>query len=232
MSKVLGLIPAKANSTRLKNKNMRVLGGKTLIERAICGANKSGVIDHLVLSTESKEIFDYAKGLDVHVPFIRPDYLSYDPSGVVDVALHALEELEKKGNIFEHLIILLPSSPFRTAEDIRNAYKKFVTHKMKFLMSVAEYPHTPYEAVTLDEKGIITPEFENYINLPANQLRKAYRSDGALHILDIKAFKKEKSYYAQPLYSYVMSRYNSVDIDNEEDLCWAEYLLEKKIKND
>ena len=111
--RVLGLIPAKGGSIRLPRKNIRKLAGKTLLQRAIEAAQQSGVINHLSVSTEDEQIATEAKQLGVDVPFMRPTYLSKDPYGVVDVALHALDEWERLGKCFQTLVILLPTSPFR-----------------------------------------------------------------------------------------------------------------------
>src|SRR5690242_16704474 len=116
--RVLGLIPAKAGSVRLPGKNIRCLAGKTLLERAVISARKSGVCDRVFVSTESEEVADIAKACGIELPFMRPEHLARDPAGVVEVALHVLDEWEKRGESFDTLVILLPTSPFRLASDI------------------------------------------------------------------------------------------------------------------
>lgn len=224
-SSVLGLIPAKGGSTRLAKKNIRLLGGKPLLAWAAEAAQQSGVIDRLIISTEDESIADVASQLGLEVPFLRPEELARDPAGVVDVALHALAELRSQGEQYETLVIMLPTCPFRTAEDIRGAMSLFHSSRAQFLMSVSPYPHTPFAAMSLDEADRLTPFFPEYIGKKSQELPTAYRCNGALHILNVAAFERERSYYAQPLIGFPMPRERSIDIDTESDLREAERLL-------
>lgn len=222
------LIPAKAASTRLSRKNMRELGGKPLIGWAIDAAKDASVSNHIFVSTEDSEIAEYSRSLGVE-SLVRPNKLAVDPAGVVDVALHAIAECEARGDFFKTLIILLPTCPFRTAYDIQAALQLFKANNGKFLMSVSEYSHTPFSAMDLDDNSILTPFFAAYIGRKSQSMPKAYRANGAIHVLDIPAFQKEKSYYAQPLIGYVMPPERSVDIDTYNDLLYAEFLIKNRV---
>lgn len=226
---MLILIPAKAASTRLKNKNMRLLGGKPLIRWAIDAAQASELPAEIIVSTEDDQISEYVNSCGVEV-LIRPVKLAVDPAGVVDVALHALDVLKQQGRIFNTLVILLPTCPFRTAEHIQSAIKLFNEKNGCFLMSVSEYMHTPFAAMGINQDGLLNPYFSEYIGKKSQQMPVAYRANGAIHVLDVAAFEIAKSYYAQPLIGYVMPQARSIDIDNEEDLKYAEFLLQKGIE--
>lgn len=227
----LGLIPAKGGSTRLAMKNIRLLGGKPLIAWAAEAARESGVIDRLILSTEDQAVADKARDLGIDVPFMRPQELARDPAGVVEVALHALEELENAGEKFNTLIILLPTCPFRTATDVRRAYELFVAHDRPFLMSVAEYSHTPFAAYRLDKNDGLEPVFPEYLNCRSQTMPKAFRPNGAVHVLDVPRFRTAKDYVAQPLVGYVMPRERSVDIDTDADLREAILMLAERAES-
>ncbi|NIA69027.1 acylneuraminate cytidylyltransferase family protein [Pelagibius litoralis] len=221
----LGFIPAKGGSTRLARKNVRNLGGKSLIAWAAEAAWDSGVIDRLVLSTEDEAIADQARALGIDVPFMRPPELARDPAEADDVALHALEALEDAGDTYETIVILLPTCPFRSAEDVRGAYELFTERDRPFVMSVAEFSHTPFAAFQMDAGAGLTPMFQQYLEQPTKTLPKVFRPNGAVHVLDVKAFRTAGSYLAQPLVGYVMPRERSFDIDNEEDFREAEIHL-------
>lgn len=229
--RILGLIPAKGGSERLVKKNIRKLAGRSLIEWAADSANDSGLMDRLILSTESEEIADAARKIGVEVPFMRPRFLAKNPYGVIEVALHALEVLENRREIFDRLIIMLPTAPFRTGNDIRQANAIFEKENGKFLMSVSEFSHTPFAAFTIGKLQTLQPCFPEYLGLQSQEFPKAYRPNGALHILDIPAFQESKSYFSQPLIPYVMDIDRSVDIDTEEDLMWAEFLVSQSLEN-
>jgi len=225
--KTLGLIPAKGGSKRLRRKNILNLGDKPLLGWAIQSALNSGVIDKLVVSTEDDEIANVAIKYGADIPFKRPKELSVDPAGVVDVALHAINQLDSKLKEFDKIVILLPTCPFRTAEDIKNAFDLFTKMKGQFLMSISEYSHTPFSAMGISSNNYLTPYFNQYIGKKSQELPIAYRANGAIHILDIKSFVKYQSYYQQPLIGFTMPRIRSVDIDTKEDLLFAKFILER-----
>jgi len=225
----LGLIPAKGGSTRLAKKNVRALGGKPLIAWAAEAARASGVIDRLVLSTEDADIAEKARGLGIEVPFMRPPELARDPAGVVEVALHALDTLEKGGARYDTIIILLPTCPFRSAADVRAAYELFVERDRPFLMSVSEYSHTPFAAYRMAEGGGLQPVFPEYLELRSQQMPRAYRPNGAVHVLDVARFRAAGTYVAEPLVGYVMPRERSIDIDTDADLREADFLLREGV---
>ncbi len=221
----LGLIPAKGGSTRLAQKNVRLLGGRPLIAWAAEAARGSGVIDRLVLSTEDERVAAEAHALSIDVPFMRPDVLAKDPAGVSDVALHTLDELEKAGETYETIVILLPTCPFRTAGDVRAAYELFVGRGRPFLMSVSEFTHTPFAAFTLTNEGNMEPLFVDYRQQRSQTLPTTFRPNGAVHVLDVAKFRASRDYMADPLVGYPMPRERSFDIDTEDDIREAELFL-------
>lgn len=228
MKNLLILIPAKAASKRLQRKNMQLLGNKPLLKWAIDGAIESELDTDIVVSTEDHEVAVYAESVGVEV-LMRPERLAVDPAGVVDVALYVLESLSTKGRNYKTLIILLPTCPFRSPKDIQDAYSLFKSKKAEFLMSVSEYAHTPFAAMRLDDQDNLGPYFPEFIGRKSQQMPKAYRANGAIHILDVQAFQRERSYYAQPLLGYLMPAGRSVDIDTIDDLRYAEFLLKQQL---
>ncbi len=234
MSKTLTIIPAKLGSTRLPQKNIRQLAGKPLILYTIEAALASGVCGEVMVSTESQKVAEIATEAGASVPFMRPEYLGKDPSGVVDVCLNVLSTYKKQGKIFEKLTILLPTSPFRGIDDIRTANELFEDSHAKFLMSVSEYEHSPYGALRAepDHKNRMIPCFPEYIGRKRHEVPQSYRANGAICIVNATAFKKAGTYYGAPLYVYEMPWYRSIDIDTEIDFNFAEFIIEKRINDD
>ncbi len=223
--RTLCLIPAKGGSTRLARKNVVELGGRPLIGWAINAAVQSGCMDRIVVSTEDEAIADKARSLGAETPFMRPMVLARDPAGVVDVALHALATLREQGDAYQTLVILLPTCPFRSSEDIQNAIGLFRRQGGRFLMSVSRYEHTPFAAMKLSEDGLLNPYFQEYIGRKSQEMPQAVRANGAIHVLDVASFEQVRSYYAQPLLGFEMPWERSVDIDTAHDLRLAESLL-------
>ena len=234
MLRTLTIIPAKLGSTRLPKKNVRKLAGKPLIVYTIEAALSSGVCGEVMVSTESSRVAEIAIAAGAHVPFMRPDYLGKDPSGVVDVCLNVLSTYESLDHSFEKLTILLPTSPFRSADDIRTANKIFKDCGAEFLMSVSEYEHNPYGALRKKsgQDNRMFPCFPEHIGRKRHEVPNCYRANGAICIVDVAAFKSAGTYYGKPLYVYEMPWYRSIDIDTEMDLKFAEFLIEKRMNND
>ena len=178
--RVLGLIPAKAGSVRLPRKNIRPLAGTTLLGRTIHSARKSGICDRILVSTEDKEVADIAEGAGVELPFMRPDYLARDPAGVVDVALHVLDELESRGEGYDTLVILLPTSPFRRAGDITGAMERYLDQEVDFLMSVYTATRWPLTRCPWNAASTLTP---NRNSLSRNSWRCSTRTGSMIDVL-------------------------------------------------
>lgn len=223
--KVLGLIPAKGASTRLPRKNVRPLGGRPLIQWTIDAAKEARLFDRIVVSTEDAEVARLARSAGAEVPFERPGHLAVDPAGVVQVALHALEALQAQGAAFDVICIMLPTCPFRTVGDIRDAFERFRSRPERNLMSVSSFEHTPFNAMGIDAGGMLFPHFPERFGRKSQEQPPAYRPNGALHILDVAWFQQSRSYLAPPIVAYVMPRERSIDIDTEADFAEAESLV-------
>lgn len=225
VNRTLCLIPAKGTSTRLFRKNMSELCGRPLLDWTIQTAHDSGIMNRVIVSTEDQSIASAAKKLGADVPFLRPLDLAKDSVGVAQVALHALAVLREQGETFETLVILLPTCPLRSVEDIRNAFGLFQQQNAKFLMSVSQFTHTPFAALSMNSDKRLSPYFPEYIGRRSQEMPIAFRANGAIHILNVEAFEVTRSYYSEPLIAYEMPRERSIDIDTIEDLKLAESLL-------
>lgn len=228
LGSVLTIIPAKGTSGRLKRKNAILMAGKPLIAYAIETAKKSKLCGEIMVSTEDNEIALLSKKLGATVPFMRPEYLSYDPYEVDDVCLHVLKQYEEIGKTFDTLIILLPTSPFCAVEDIIESIRKFQENDGQFLISVSKMDPHYYHAFTFDEQKLtLSNVFDDNRFFDKTTPPTPVRCNGAVTIVDIKAFKSAGTYYGQPLLGYEMPWERSVDIDTEQDLMFAEWLINK-----
>ena len=126
--KVLGVIPARGGSVGVKRKNLRDLGGLPLVAHSIKSALASEHLTEFCVSTEDEEIANVAKSFDAPVPFVRPLHLAPDVKSEL-VVQHAVEEYEKVGQYFDAVMMLQPTSPFRTSSTIDQAIKMMVEKK-------------------------------------------------------------------------------------------------------
>lgn len=228
--RTLALIPAKEGSRRLPAKNILPLAGVTLLERTIVAAKKSCLFSHISVSTESENVAAIARNAGVEVPFMRPAELARDPAGVVEVALHMLDQLERSGKVFETMVILLPTSPFRLASDITNAMDTYLQLRVDFLMSVVREVHSPLSSLVCDGERLLPlhPEWLNHTGARSTRdTPHLVRSNGAVTIVDVTRFREERNYYAYPLGAYEMPVERSLDIDTELEFAFAEFLAER-----
>ena len=116
--KVLGIIPARGGSKGIPGKNMRLLGGKPLLAYSIEAARASGVIDRLILSTDSEEIAALGREFGAEIPFMRPAELAADDTPMQAVLEHALAGLDEQGWRAEIVVLLQPTAPLRRPEHI------------------------------------------------------------------------------------------------------------------
>jgi N-acylneuraminate cytidylyltransferase/CMP-N,N'-diacetyllegionaminic acid synthase len=230
---VIALIPARGGSKRLPKKNIRPLLGKPLIVWTIEHARASRYIDRVIVSTDDEEIAKIAQKHGAEVPFMRPKELATDEAKGIDVVLHAIEFLDKQLGKDFVLVCLQPTSPLRTSEDIDKALEEFLKNpKAEAIVSVCECEHHPLWSGVLPEdrnmKNFLKPDI---INKNSQELPKYYRLNGAIYIGRASYLRKNKSFFGEKTYAYVMPSFRSVDIDTILDFKFAEFLLREVLEN-
>ena len=135
--KVLALIPARGGSKGIKNKNIADLCGKPLISYTIESAKNSKYIDDIVVTTDSRQIAEVSEKYGAEIPFIRPIELAGDTSKTIDAVIHAIDKLNELKRIYDVLVLLQPTQPLRTYEDIDNSIECFFRNDEKSLVSVS-----------------------------------------------------------------------------------------------
>ncbi len=224
MNKILAVVPARLGSKRLPEKNIKMLNGKPLLAYTIDAIKKSQYINRFVVSTEDTNIAQIAQSFGAEI-INRPKELASDESPTDDVIINVLEQLQKKEQYIPDIIILLqPTSPLRTTEDIDTAIKTFLDSSGESLVSVTEYDHTPYWAFRI-EKGVLKPEFTKGSPKRSQDLPKLYRPNGSIFISRAQTFLEHRSFYTKQILSFIMPRERSIDIDDEFDFSIAEFLL-------
>lgn len=229
--KILAIIPARGGSKGIPKKNIIPLQGKPLIQYTIDAAQKSRFIDKIFLSSDDNEIIAVAKNLGLESGYKRPHRLADDHSTTADAIMDALTWLEEKENYIPDTILLLqPTSPLRTSDDIDGAIRLFEENKHDCLVSVHEMTEHPYECV----QDIDSDEW-SYLSKPETSAtrrqdyqKKFYYINGAIYLTDVKFFKKEKKFIEKSNASfYVMPYERGIDIDEYHHLNLASTILGK-----
>lgn len=225
---IIAIIPARAGSKRLRNKNILPLKGKPLIAYTIEASKEAKIFDRICVSTDSDSIIQITKSMELDVPFKRPDFLSGDKSSSIDVVLHALDFCKKYYNEdFDYVCLLQPTSPLRTAEDITNSYKFFKKKAADSIVSVtiADHPEQFYGHLGMNDE--MTDFVSNLRTQNNSQNSKEYfRLNGAIYIIKVDVLRKQRTFYLyKKCFGYRMKKENSIDIDDIFDFRIAEYFL-------
>ena len=228
--KILGIIPARGGSKGIPRKNIKLLGGKPLLEYTVNAAKNSELLSRVILSSEDAEIIEVAKKLNLEIPFVRPAEFSTDKASSLEVIKHALEYFEAENNYFDAVCLLQTTSPFREKNLIDRALQKFQDEDLDSLISVrevpAEYnPHWVFEEDKNHFLKIATGEKE--IIPQRQQLRKAFYRDGALYITKTSVIQKQNSLYGKRIGYINTTASPYVNLDEPSDWLKAEEILKK-----
>ena len=227
--KFLAIIPARGGSKGIPNKNIMDICGKPLIAYTIEAGKKSKYIDEIVVSTDSNSIKVIAEQYGAKVPFLRPEELSSDTAKSIDVVLHAIDFYKNNNMNFDYIVLLQPTSPLRSFEEVDEAIEKLINYDGKSLVSVCEANENPVLMRTIqDEKlrGVISFEGEN---LRRQDLPTYYIFNGALYINSNEMLIHEKNFVNESTIPYVMDKESSVDIDTMLDARLVEVIIKENM---
>jgi CMP-N,N'-diacetyllegionaminic acid synthase len=231
--KFAAIITARGGSKRLPKKNILELAGKPLIAWTIEAAKKCSKIEDIIVTTDSDEIEKIAIEFGARVPFKRPDELSNDTATSFDVVKHCLDYLnEKEDKQVEYLVLLQPTSPLRSNEDINKAIELLELKNAAAVVSVCPTEHSPLWSNTLDNSLSLDNFLRDEVkNSRSQDLPTYYRLNGAIYVCKVEDFLKEKSFFlSKNSFAYEMSTECSVDIDTQLDFLVADFLLKQKIE--
>ena len=228
------IIPAKLNSTRLRNKNILKLGKKSLLENTIKKAINTKLFDKIIVNTESEKIINKLKVNKKIETIKRPNYLSKDPHTISDVVLFSLEKLKKSGINFESSSILLPTSPFFLTNDILKAYRLFIKKKPNCLISISKNIFPPFNAYLLDNKMRLNFCFQSskHKHKKSTECPSTFKSNGGIMIINNRIFLKKKKLHLLKKIGHESKRWSFIDIDETKDYELSKMIFDKYYKKD
>jgi CMP-N,N'-diacetyllegionaminic acid synthase len=229
--KVLGIIPARAGSKRVLNKNIRLLANKPLIVFTIEAAMKSKYIDRFIVSTDSMKIKEICIKAGADVPFLRPAQLSTDEVPDKPVILHTIDWLIRNENYQSDIIVLLrPTTPFKTPEIIDAVIDFLIKTNADAVRTVTkvEGVHHPYWMYQKGDNNRAIPVIRNLEVdkfYQSQTLPEIYRLNGVVDAIKTSVLMSHQKLYGDDMRIFEIPEKQSIDVDTEMDLRICELIM-------
>ena len=229
---VLAVIPARGGSKGVAKKNMRLLDNKPLIAYSVDYAKQSKNIDHLIISTDDEDIARMGASLGVDIPFKRPAHLGSDNTSLIAVIQHAYNHFKERNIVYDAVLSLQPTSPFLHYETIDQVIEVWLQTGCESVVTISEIMKGhPYIAKRLHSDSIIE-DFciipEGAVMGPRQKREKAYYLTGGIYLRDKRLLDKAEPKghcLGSDARAVVVNEIEAVDINNELDLKFAEFLI-------
>lgn len=227
--RILALIPARSGSKGLPHKNIALLGNRPLVDWTIRASLDAGCFERVVVSTDDEYIASIAHKCGAVVPFLRPAEFSCDTAPAHPVIRHALQFFLEKGEAFDAVAYLQPTSPFRTAAQLRLAYNHYIERKADTLVSITRVPHNMISGSIMrpvDESQSLWLESPHGQTMRRQEKELIYARNGPA-ILFVSTYDviERSRLYGDRVLGFEMDRLSSIDIDDALDLDIAEHLV-------
>lgn len=228
--KIIAIITARSGSKGLKNKNTLELHSKPLVTWPITAALKSKYIDKVVVSTDDDAIAAISINAGAEVPFLRDKSLAKDDTPSSEVLIDVLSKINDAKSNYEYLILLEPTSPLTTSNDIDLAFEKLEAHIPKYnsIISVAKTEsNNPEFSLNINNEGMIEPVIGEFPDdIPRRQdVKDTYFLDGSLYISKISTFLSKKSFYHEKTLPFIVPYWKSFEIDTYLDFICIEAII-------
>lgn len=223
--KILYVIPARGGSKGIPHKNIKPLNGKPLIYYSIDVARLLTIDEHICVSTDDEEIIKVVENYGLKVPFKRPDNIATDTSTTNDVLIHAINFYEAKGDFYDVVVLLQPTSPLRKPTHVKDALDLY-TNDMEMVVSVKE-SHASSVLCSENEDGFLELCF-NKFGKRRQDLKSYYEYNGAVYIINIKQLKEKGLSGFTKTKKYIMDEFSSIDIDIPLDWVIVESILKNQ----
>jgi len=227
---VLGLVPARSGSKGVPGKNVRPLAGHTLLEYTARAARESGVLDRVILSTDSPDIADAGRRAGLEVPFMRPATLAADDTPMLPVIQHAVAETARSGWTPDVIVLLQPTSPLRRPDRIREAVNLLRDTNADSVVTVVEVPrHLSPDYVMRIDEGRLKPFLSDGARVTRRQdARPAYSRDGTVYAFRRTTIERFGGIYGDDCRPLLIDPDESLSIDSPADWDEAERLLARR----
>ena len=226
--KTIAIIPARSGSKGLPGKNIKKINNIPLLAYSVIAAKECGLFDTIHVSTDSSDYSQIASSYGADQPFLREPDTSGDSSSTWDAVREVVKKYEKIGKHFDVCVLLQPTSPLRTAEDIIKAFELFERNNARAVVSVTEVDHPVQWCFPLDETNSMRFFSKSpFRNSRRQDLEKNYRENGSIYIVHTNdILNPDFDIYSAECFAYIMDQSKSIDIDTLTDFKVAEVLMQ------
>lgn len=229
-NEVLAIIPARGGSKRFKRKNLYPVLGVPMIKYSLDILRKIEHLSMSLISTEDEEIFNYCCDHGFQTPYRRPMELAEDDSSVIDVILHAVDWYNVEYGLNVKVVLLLqPTSPHRTLEEVLQGLEMFLNDPQKSLTSVQPMLEHPEECIQLSSEGSwrSLAAQDHLVHNSQNYPKDAYFIDGSIYIATVDHLRTNRNFVVPNKTNFlILDRRWPLDIDYVEDIKVAEAIMD------
>jgi CMP-N,N'-diacetyllegionaminic acid synthase len=222
--KIMAIIPARAGSRGVKNKNILPLAGQPLIAWTINAALNASYLDKVMVSTDGEEIAQIAKQFGAEVPFMRASTLAEDETTTMEVVLDVMDRYPG----YDWVVVLQPTSPLRTAADIDEAIEYCLQQNAPSCVSITLTQEHPYWMYSLETNHLVP--YDNKGVVQRQKLPKLYSLNGAFYLARSEQLLAKNNFITADTVGHVMPYERSIDIDTIIDFRLAEMLMSEQLK--
>ena len=225
---IIAIIPARKNSKRIKNKNIKKFFNKPIISYSIDAAKKSKLFDSIIVSTDCKKIAKISRNYGAEVPFMRPRELSDDFTGTNDVIKHAINYFRKNNKKIKYVCCIYPTTPLLRSSDLVNGFQIFLKEKKNFCISVTRFESSVERSLLFKDDTTIFLE-KKIFNKRSQDFKKYYYDAGQFYWGTAKSFQKYNDVFKTSVSALKIESSRVVDINSPDDWKMAEikYKLNK-----
>ncbi len=236
MKSLLVIIPARSGSKGVKDKNIKILGGIPLLAWPIKAINAAKVRNQstVIVSTDSAAYLAIASEFGVDGASLRPERLSTDEASTSDVIGYHIEQEEKRGKLYEYVLVLEPTSPFTEARDIERAVFYLESNSdTDSVVGIGKVKDAhPVFLNKITSEGFLVPYLDKSgANVRRQDVEDLFFYDGSLYLSRVEAFKKNMSFYGPRTYGLEMDSYKNLEIDDSDDFELAQFVIRRRYED-
>lgn len=222
----IAVIPARGGSKGIPRKNMKLLAGKPLVQWTIEAAQRTTLLDQIIVSSDDDEILELSLGCGV-LQYLRPSHLAGDNIHAIHVVMDCLELFTSRGLEVDTVAMLLPTAPLRTEKDIESAFEILDSGYASSVIGVCKSNKPESNFRYIGDNNILRPilPVHKYEVQRQDIPDPVYEVNGAMFMATRKHLEVYKSFHEGNPAAYIMNKINSIDINDLDDFEMVEALI-------